>query len=529
MELLHKIDSLYGIIFDGWSDKADIYMMQEIFTKADEFFSAFTLSVWKDIGITPSQDCIDIYNMIYSECENKPKNLTELQNMVNNAIDIDKSDKFTYLDYIINIDITESKNDSQDELSMFFEALSSGSQDEIEKLDKNMPYSIKFINDACLFSKLIAEVLQYPCPADTEGKIIKYWENIREYCLNRGVNIPLMAQLKPLIQLNQIEDNEKLERIPNIINCEPTHEDKEKKDRLNDINTQEKYLEDNERKEREEETLESLLDELNSLCGMDNAKKEVQNQIAFVRMQKIRKEKGKNVDAMSMHMAFLGNPGTGKTTVARLIGRLYRAIGVLSEGQLIEVDRSGLVAEYIGHTEPKTQTVINRALGGVLFIDEAYSLANRGENDFGRAAIEVMLKNMEDKRENFVVIVAGYPEEMKQFICSNPGLESRFKNIISFEDYNGLELAEIFFTFCKNGDFTLEPEVQEYAKSIFEQIYQKRGQNFGNAREVRNFYENALISKSLREISVLDDECDDEITKEDLMYALDKSMKSLLS
>ena len=213
--------------------------MQEIFTKADEFFSAFTLSVWKDIGITPSQDCIDIYNMIYSECENKPKNLTELQNMVNNAIDIDKSDKFTYLDYIINIDITESKNDSQDELSMFFKALSSGSQDEIEKLDKNMPYSIKFINDACLFSKLIAEVLQYPCPADTEGKIIKYWENIREYCLNRGVNIPLMAQLKPLIQLNQIEDNEKLERIPNIINCEPTHEDKEKKDRLNDINTQE--------------------------------------------------------------------------------------------------------------------------------------------------------------------------------------------------------------------------------------------------------------------------------------------------
>lgn len=529
MELLHKIDSLYGVVFDGWSDKAGIYMMQEIFTKADEFFSAFTLSIWKDIGITPSQSCIDIYNIIYSECKNKPKNLNELQNMINDATYIDKIDKFPYLDYIINIDMTENKSDDQDEFDIFIKALKSGAHDEIDALNQNMPYSIKFANDACLFLKLIAEVLQSPCPADTEGKIIKYWENMGEYCLNKGVNIPIMAQLKPLMQINQVEDTEKLERIPNIMNCEPTSEDKEKKERLNNINTQEKYLEDMEIKQRQEETLESLLDELNSLCGMDNVKREVQNQIAIVRMQKIRREKGKNVDAMSMHMAFLGNPGTGKTTVARLIGRLYRAIGVLSEGQLVEVDRSGLVAEYVGHTEPKTQMAINRALGGVLFIDEAYSLANRGENDFGKAAIEVLLKNMEDKRENFVVIVAGYPEEMKEFIRSNPGLESRFKNIISFEDYNGLELAEIFFTFCKNGDFTLAPEVQDLAKSIFEQIYQRRGKNFGNAREVRNFYENALISKSLREILVSDDECDDEITKEDLMYALDKSMKSLLS
>jgi SpoVK/Ycf46/Vps4 family AAA+-type ATPase len=184
--------------------------------------------------------------------------------------------------------------------------------------------------------------------------------------------------------------------------------------------------------------------QLDALVGLENVKKDVKNLVNLMKVRKLRQENDLPVPPMSLHMVFMGNPGTGKTTVARLISSLYASIGVLSKGQLIEVDRSGLVAGYVGQTALKTQEVIKSALGGVLFIDEAYSLSSGGENDFGREAIETILKAMEDHRDDLVVIVAGYDEPMQKFLSSNPGLESRFNKYFYFQDYTGEQLMAIF-------------------------------------------------------------------------------------
>ena len=201
---------------------------------------------------------------------------------------------------------------------------------------------------------------------------------------------------------------------------------------------------------------------------------------------------------MSLHMVFMGNPGPGKTTVARLISGLYASIGVLSKGQLIEVDRSGLVAGYVGQTALKTQEVIKSALGGVLFIDEAYSLSSGGENDFGREAIETILKAMEDHRDDLIVVVAGYTGPMEQFLNSNPGLESRFNKYFNFPDYNGEQLMAIFRGQCSKNGYTLSPEAETAAVEMFTELYDNRGDNFGNGRDVRNCFEDMIIRQSNR-------------------------------
>ena len=211
-------------------------------------------------------------------------------------------------------------------------------------------------------------------------------------------------------------------------------------------------------------------------------------------------------------MVFLGNPGTGKTTVARLISGLYAAIGVLSKGQLVEVDRSGLVAGYVGQTALKTQEVIQSALGGVLFIDEAYSLSSGGENDFGREAIETLLKAMEDHRDDLVVIVAGYTGPMEKFIHSNPGLESRFNRYFFFPDYDGNQLTEIFRIQCKKNSYTLTPEADEAALKMFTRLYEERDENFGNGRDVRNCFEDMVVRQSNRVAAMESPSKDDLIT-----------------
>ena len=238
--------------------------------------------------------------------------------------------------------------------------------------------------------------------------------------------------------------------------------------------------------------------ELDGLVGLEKVKKDVKSMMNLVKVRKLRQDAGLPVPPLSLHMVFLGNPGTGKTTVARLLSGLYAAIGALSKGQLVEVDRSGLVAGYVGQTAIKTQEVITSALGGVLFIDEAYSLASGGENDFGREAIETLLKAMEDHREDLVVIVAGYTGPMQRFLDSNPGLESRFNKRIFFEDYNGEELNAIFHLQCKKNGYELDDEAEAYAGEFFAAMYENRDENFGNGRDVRNQFEDMVVRQANR-------------------------------
>mgnify|MGYP004651419367 FL=1 len=271
--------------------------------------------------------------------------------------------------------------------------------------------------------------------------------------------------------------------------------------------------------EEKKPDFDELMAQLDSLVGLDDVKKDIKNLMNLVKVRRLRKENGLPIPPMSLHMVFMGNPGTGKTTVARIISGLYAAIGVLEKGQLIEVDRSGLVAGYVGQTALKTQEVIKSALGGVLFIDEAYSLASGGENDFGREAIETILKAMEDHRDELIVVVAGYDGPMEKFINSNPGLQSRFNKYFYFPDYNGEQLLYIFKGQCKKNGYTLTEEAEAEAKAMFEELYENRGENFGNGRDVRNVFEDTVVRQSNRVAAL------DAPTKDDLMQFLPEDLK----
>ena len=249
----------------------------------------------------------------------------------------------------------------------------------------------------------------------------------------------------------------------------------------------------------EPEKLEDLLAELEGLCGLEQVKKDVKSLLNLVKVRRLREEAKLPVPPLSLHLVFMGNPGTGKTTVARLLARLYHSIGVLSRGQLVEVDRSGLVAGFVGQTALKTQEVVQKAIGGVLFIDEAYALVNQENgNDFGHEAIEVILKNMEDHRDDLVVIVAGYTDLMEKFIHSNPGLESRFNKYFQFEDYTAPELLSIFQSMAKKNGYTLAQEAEGWLKEDLQDLYDNRDENFGNARDVRNRFEKAVARQADR-------------------------------
>ena len=248
-----------------------------------------------------------------------------------------------------------------------------------------------------------------------------------------------------------------------------------------------------------EPTLEELLAELDGLCGLEKVKADVKSLINLVKVRRLREEAGLPVPPMSLHLVFLGNPGTGKTTVARLLAKIYHAMGVLSRGQLVEVDRSGLVAGFVGQTAIKTGEVVQKAIGGVLFIDEAYALASQDNaNDFGHEAVEVLLKGMEDHRDDLIVIVAGYTGPMERFIHSNPGLESRFNKYFHFDDYDAGELLAIFRSLCKKNGYALSPEGDAWAEGALRELYENRDENFGNARDVRNLFERAVARQADR-------------------------------
>ena len=260
------------------------------------------------------------------------------------------------------------------------------------------------------------------------------------------------------------------------------------------------------------EKIEDLLAELDSYVGMDAIKEEVRSLINMVQVYKLRREHDLPTTDMSLHMVFSGNPGTGKTTVARIMARIYHSLDILSKGQLVEVDRSGLVAGYVGQTALKTAKVIEQALGGVLFIDEAYALNGKSENDFGQEAIDTILKAMEDHRDDLVVIVAGYTELMDRFIHSNPGLESRFNRFLMFEDYTPEQMLAIFKMQCKKGCYVLAEGTEELVRDFIAE--ESADDSFGNARGVRNLFEHILVAQNNRLAKM------ENVTRDDLMQIL---------
>ena len=263
-------------------------------------------------------------------------------------------------------------------------------------------------------------------------------------------------------------------------------------------------------KEEPPEKIEDLKKELNEYIGLDTVKKEVESLINLVTVQKMRKENGLPVNDLSLHMVFSGNPGTGKTMVARLMARIYKSLGILSKGHLVEVDRSGLVAGYVGQTAIKTGEAIQKAMGGVLFIDEAYALTNRGGSDYGQEAVDTLLKAMEDHRDDLIVIVAGYTELMEEFVHSNPGLESRFNRFLNFPDYTVQEMMDIFDMRCRKSGYELAEDARGLLRSLLA-LLSLDVKGFGNARGVRNLFERTVAAQANR-LAALPD-----VTREMLM------------
>lgn len=280
-----------------------------------------------------------------------------------------------------------------------------------------------------------------------------------------------------------------------------------------------KELEGGDKDSSKEQSLDELMEELNGLIGMQNIKDQIKTFTNLIRVQKEREARKLPVQPISLHSVFYGPPGTGKTTIARILGKVYKALGLLKKGQLIETDRAGMVAGYVGQTAIKVDEIVGKALDGVLFIDEAYSLTPEdGSKDFGQEAIDALLKRMEDNRDRLAVIVAGYPDEMKRFIEANPGMKSRFNRYYSFDNYEPEELIQIFDMFIKKSSFTLSDAAREKAFTLLKEMYAKRDKTFGNGRLVRNITEKIveIQANRLALVAELTDENLCTITEEDI-------------
>lgn len=259
-------------------------------------------------------------------------------------------------------------------------------------------------------------------------------------------------------------------------------------------------------------SLNELLDELNSLIGLKNVKQQIDNLIRYQTVQQMRRERGLNSQKNTLHMAFIGNPGTGKTTVARIVGHIYKKIGLLSKGHFIEVSRTDLIAGYQGQTALKVKKVIDKAKGGVLFIDEAYSITENDHSDsYGRECLTELTKALEDYRDDLVVIVAGYTEPMNVFFDSNPGLKSRFNTFIEFGDYSEEELIDIISYICKQNDYKLDKELVCELKDFFAVEISKKEEYFANARLARNIYDDLVMNHAKRVYSI-DNPSDDDLS-----------------
>jgi flagellar motor protein MotB len=296
------------------------------------------------------------------------------------------------------------------------------------------------------------------------------------------------------------DEESRLKKIRGLIygETETAHEETRKQERKLARKAKER-----EKEKEPEESLEEVLERIDNLIGMDKIKEQIQTFINLIIVQQERQKLGLPNTPVSLHAVFYGPPGTGKTTIARLLGKVYRALGLLEEGHLTETDRAGLVAGYVGQTAIKIDEVVQDAMGGVLFIDEAYTLAmNKGDKDFGQEAIDTLLKRMEDHRDEIAVIVAGYPDEMKKFINSNPGLRSRFNRFFYFDHYTPEELLQIFDIFMQNASFTLTGPGRRAVLALLAQFHGGRNKSFGNGRFVRNLFERMVERQANRIASI---------------------------
>ncbi len=343
------------------------------------------------------------------------------------------------------------------------------------------------------------------------------WSALDPSKSDEGKRIPSVAELRDETLEKQIDVIKRLsensgayvpEELPKINEPKPEMAKTEKTEKV-----EKAEAEKQEEAEAVEppEKIEDLLTELHSYIGLERVKGEVESLINMVKIHKLREQHGLPTVDMSLHMVFSGNPGTGKTMIARLMARIYKSLGILSKGQLVEVDRAGLVAGYVGQTAPKTREAVEKALGGVLFIDEAYSLTyHKDASDFGMEAVDTLLKLMEDNRDDLIVIVAGYDGLMDEFVRSNPGLESRFNRFLHFDDYTMDEMLEIFKSRCDKGGYTLADGALDRVRAFIEK-QNVDSVTFGNARGVRNLFEQILVCQANRLAAVSD------ITKETLM------------
>lgn len=354
-------------------------------------------------------------------------------------------------------------------------------------------FSMTFYKDTREVYTMLKELALYILSLD--GRVIdEEIDRLNNYT-NLIIQYILHEESLDYLSFNSIGASIKIDSAGNITYNIPEKDEKtDSKDIKERVNAH--ILEDKE--EEKEESIEELLNDINKLIGLTSVKSEVNNLVNLIRVQKLRSDRGLKVPNIGLHLVFTGNPGTGKTTVARKIAQIYKTLGLLEKGHLVETARAGLVAGYMGQTAGKVEEVVKEALGGVLFVDEAYTLISSSNDDFGKEAVDALLKEMEDKRLEFAVIVAGYPDEMDKFLESNPGLRSRFNRTIEFEDYSSEELFLIFVKFCNDNQYKLTVKAQEKIKVILDEMCKNKEKDFANAREVRNIFETTVTNQANR-------------------------------
>lgn len=350
---------------------------------------------------------------------------------------------------------------------------------------------------------VIDSAIQLDSILQNDGEFEKYANDIVDKQDENSTRM-LMMQISKLINSSSI--NNECKRLAKVLN--------------DDVITYYGYIKvraicrgEEEKDKLDTRTLEELLADLNSLVGLDNVKEQVNNLITYQTVQKMRRDRGFNSEKGTLHLAFTGNPGTGKTTVARIVGHIYKQIGLLSKGHFVEVSRTDLIAGYQGQTALKVKKVIEEAKGGVLFIDEAYSITENDHSDsYGRECLTELTKALEDYRDDLVVIVAGYTEPMNKFFQSNPGLKSRFNTFIEFSDYSADELLSILEKNCLDNCYKISDELRNRILLLFNNELEKKEDNFANGRLARNLYDDLTMAHSKRIIKILNPTDEDLIT-----------------